>query len=247
MRPVIGVTTSVEEARWDIWADVVVLQTRAYVDCVRAAGGRAVLLPPDPDGADLLERLDGLVVSGGSDIRPARYGSAEDPATFDVRDEQDESELALVEAALARGTPVLGICRGMQLLAVAHGGSLHQHLPSTPGHEQHGAWGSQWSEHRVDLAEGSRVAALLGRSVMVNSGHHQGVADAGRLTVTGRSPDDLIEAAEVTPGALGADGAAGSRDAWVVGVQWHPEMIGQLPLFAALVEAAGARLVGAAR
>ena len=244
MRPVIGVTTSVEEARWDIWADVVVLQTRAYVDCVRAAGGRAVLLPPDPDGADLLERLDGLVVSGGSDIRPARYGAADDPATFDVRDDQDESELALVAAALARGTPVLGICRGMQLLAVAHGGSLHQHLPSTPGHEQHGAWGSQWSEHRVDLAEGSRVAALLGSSAVVNSGHHQGVADAGRLTVTGRSPDGLIEAVEAVEAV---DPAVDGRDAWVVGVQWHPEMIGQLPLFAALVEAAGARLVGAAR
>jgi putative glutamine amidotransferase len=227
VRPLIGITASTDRARWGVWEDDVTLVPAAYVRAVRAAGGRAVVLPSgDPDAA-VVEVLDGVVLSGGADLDPALYGEARSRFTEDVRREQDAGELALLRAALDRDLPVLAVCRGMQLLAAAYGGRLHQHLPEAAGHEQHGAWGGSWSSHDVELSPGSLAHRLAGASVSVNSGHHQGVADAGRLTVSGRTPDGLPEALEDR-----------SR-AFVLGVQWHPEMVGTTALFDGLVVAAG--------
>ncbi len=228
MRPLIGITASFDRARWSLWQDEVTLVPAAYVRAVQAAGGQPVVLPPDDDAAAVLPRLDGLVLSGGADLDPGLYGAAPDPQTVDVRPDQDAAELALLEAALARSVPVLGVCRGLQLLAVASGGRLHQHLPATPGHEQHGGHGRAWTDHEVTLVPGTRLHGLLGDHVPANSGHHQGVADAGTLVVAGRSPDGLVEAAEVPR----------DRHPFAVAVQWHPEMTGDPRLFEALVATA---------
>lgn len=228
-RPLIGVTASADRARWSVWEDDVTLLPHAYVRAVRDAGGRAVVLPAGDPDAGLSAVVDGLVLAGGADLDPSLYGAEPEPATVDVRPEQDAGELALLRAALDRDLPVLAVCRGMQLLAVAHGGRLHQHLPDTPGHAEHGAWGGAWSRHRVDLVPGTLAHRLLGDRLEVNSGHHQGVADPGTLTVAGRSPDGLPEALE--------DPAR----AFAVGVQCHPEMVGTAALFAALVRASAGR------
>lgn len=226
MRPLIGVTSSVDRARWDVWEDEVVLVESAYVRHLGEAGARTVVLPPGAVDDSVVDVLDGLVVAGGRDIAPVRYSATPSPWTSGVDEEQDAAEVALMRGALRRGLPVLGICRGMQLLAVAHGGALHQHLPDVPQHRDHGGWNGTWTNHRVDLVPGSRIAEALTSPVIVNSGHHQGVADPGSLTVTGWSPDGLAEAVEQPD------------HPFVVGVQWHPEMLGQQRLFSALTDAA---------
>jgi putative glutamine amidotransferase len=228
MRPLVGITASFDRARWSLWRDEVALVPAAYVRAVRAAGGHPVVLPPDADAAAVLPRLDALVLSGGADLDPRHYGATAGAQTTDVRPDQDASELALLGAALDRGTPVLGICRGLQLMAVASGGRLHQHLPATPGHERHGGHDGRWTQHEVALVPGTRLHTLLGDVVAANSGHHQGVADPGTLVVAGHSPDGLIEAAEVDA----------ERHPFAVGVQWHPEMTGDPRLFEALVRTA---------
>ena len=227
MRPLIGITASFDRASWSLWHDEVALVPAAYVRAVRAAGGQPVVLPPDSDAAAAIGRLDALVLSGGADLDPRHYGDTAGAQTTDVRPDQDAAELALLDAALHQGTPVLGICRGLQLMAVANGGRLHQHLPATPGHERHGGHGGEWTEHDVTLVPGTRLHALLGDHTRANSGHHQGVADPGTLVVAGHSPDGLIEAAEVPT----------ERHPFAVGVQWHPEMTGDPRLFEALLTA----------
>jgi putative glutamine amidotransferase len=198
------------------------------VEAVTLAGGRAVLLPPDGTDAGVLRVLDGLVLAGGADVGPELYGAAPEPLT-DTRPARDAGEMLLARAALDADLPVLGVCRGMQLLVVAAGGRLHQHLPDVLGHEKHrpapGVYGSQPAR----FAEGSRIAALMGDDVEINCYHHQGVADPGRLTVTGRADDGLPEAVE--------DPAR----RFVLGVQWHPEVHRDERLFGALVRAADER------
>jgi putative glutamine amidotransferase len=228
MRPVIGITTYLEAVAWGPWKPrSAALLPYEYVQVIAAAGGRAVLLPPDgADGAvDLVAALDGLVLSGGADVDPALYGAAPE-ATIETQPERDAGELPLVRAALAAGLPVLGVCRGMQLLTVACGGRLHQHLPDVFGHDAHrpalGAVGS----HRVRYAPGSRIAAIMGDDDQVNAYHHQGVADPGRLTPTAWADDGLIEAVE------------DPDRRFVLGVQWHPEVALDVRPFAALAAAA---------
>jgi gamma-glutamyl-gamma-aminobutyrate hydrolase PuuD len=227
--PLIGITTAVEDARWGVWSGRAALVPAAYVDAVVSAGGQPVLLPPSPEPETVLSRLDALVLAGGADVGPDRYGVEATARTVDVRSDQDAAELALLADALDRNLPVLAVCRGLQLMAVLRGGSLHQHLPEVPAHSDHGAHGGSWSEHPVRLTAGTVLCSALGTErTVVNSGHHQGVADPGDLVVCARSPDGLVEGAEL----------AGHR--FAVGVQWHPEMIGQTALFEALVAAVGA-------
>lgn len=227
MRPVIGITTYVEQARWGVWDTTAALLPYAYVRHVEAAGGRAVLLPPSTeDPAEVLPWLDGLLVAGGADIDPSRYGAALHPETAGLRPERDAGELALLTAALDADLPVLGICRGMQLMTVQAGGSLHQHLPEVVAHERHRPAPGVYGDHDVRPAPGSLLHAVLGEGVTVRSYHHQGVADAGSLTVTGWADDRTVEAVE----------APGRR--FALGVLWHPEVGDDPRLFEALVAAA---------
>ncbi|WP_328461438.1 gamma-glutamyl-gamma-aminobutyrate hydrolase family protein [Actinoplanes sp. NBC_00393] len=226
MRPIIGITTYVLPATWGVWRDLpTALVPHDYVEAVRLAGGRAVLLPPDERDADVLERLDGLLLAGGPDLDPALYGAAAEPLTV-AQPERDAAELVLLRAALDRDLPVLGVCRGMQLLAVAAGGTLHQHLPDVLGHEKHRIAPGVYSELFATFEPGSRIAGLLGPDATINCFHHQGVADPGSLTVTGRAVDGLPEAVEHPDRRF------------VLGVQWHPEVGRDHRLFGALVEAA---------
>ncbi|MCP3938565.1 MAG: gamma-glutamyl-gamma-aminobutyrate hydrolase family protein [Actinomycetia bacterium] len=190
------------------------------------AGGLPVHIPMDVDPESIIEHLDGVLLTGGADIDPARYGAEPDPDLAAVEDERDALEIALYHAAVARGTPVLGICRGLQVINVCHGGTLEQHVPA------HSRFDTSPYEpvHQVQIEPGSRAHQIYGASVEVNSLHHQTVADLGEgLTITGRSTDGEVEVLE------GGDG--------VLAVQWHPEMMRSRatdPCFVWLVERAGA-------
>lgn len=226
MRPVIGITTYVEPATWGVWHDLpTTLVPHDYVAAVTAAGGRAVLLPPDDVDADVLRVLDGLVLSGGADLDPALYGAEAEPLTVS-RPERDAAELVLARAALERDLPVLGVCRGMQLLTVAAGGTLHQHLPDVLGHENHRPAPAVYGHQEIAFESGSRIAALMGEDRSVRCYHHQGVAEPGSLVVSGRAADGLVEAVE-DPAKL-----------FALGVQWHPEVVRDKRIFGALVAAA---------
>jgi putative glutamine amidotransferase len=227
MRPIIGITTYVEPVSWSDWHDLeATLIPHGYVQAVTSAGGRAVLLPPDDADADVLRVLDGLILAGGADVAPELYGASPGPFT-DIRPGRDSAEMLLARAALDADLPILGVCRGMQLLAVAAGGGLHQHLPDVVGHEKHRPAPGVYGNQQARFADGSRIAAFMGADAEINCYHHQGVADPGTLTVTGRTEDGLPEAVE--------DPAR----RFVLGVQWHPEASRDRRLFAALVEAAG--------
>lgn len=228
-RPLVGITAYAEPARWGVWDTRAVLIPEAYVRMVRAAGARPVVLPPDDvggaaDAAALVGRLDALVLAGGADIDPARYGAAAHPATR-TRPDRDAGELVVLGAALEADLPVLGVCRGMELLAVAYGGSLTQHLPDVLGNERHQPAPGVYGAHPARFAPGSRAAAVFGPAADVNSYHHQAVDSPGALTVTGWADDDVIEAVE--------DPAR----RFVLGVQWHSEEAGDVRPFAALAAA----------
>ena len=226
MRPVIGITTYVEPARWGVWRDLpAALIPQAYVEAVTLAGGRAILLPPDDHDADVVDVLDGLVLSGGADVAPDLYGATAAAETV-TRPDRDAGEMLLLRRALETDTPVLGICRGMQQLVIAAGGRLHQHLPDVLGHERHNPAPGVYGEHQAKLTPGSRVAELLGETVVVHCHHHQGIADPGSLLVTAQTDDGVPEAVEDP-----------SRP-FVLGVQWHPEVTRDEHLFGALLNAA---------
>jgi putative glutamine amidotransferase len=232
-RPVIGITTYVEPASWGVWRDIpAALIPHAYVRHVAEAGGLPVLIPPLPAGstredvATVLSRIDGLVLAGGGDVDPDRYGAEPHPTVQAPRPQRDDSELDLARASGESGLPVLGICRGMQVMAVAAGGDLVQHLPDVIGNESHSPAPGVYGTHEVTIRPGTRLASVLGDRVEVAHYHHQGVGRHPGLDPTAYSTDGLLEAFE--------DPAAPFR----LGVQWHPEQ-GQDPrLFEALVEAA---------
>jgi putative glutamine amidotransferase len=225
-RPLIGITAYVEPARWSVWDTRAVLIPESYVQMVHAAGGRAVVVPPlDEDATDLMRRLDGLVLAGGADVEPARYGAEAHSRTV-TRPDRDAGELAVARAAVDLDRPVLGVCRGAELLAVAYGGTLHQHLPDLLGHDRHQPAAGVQGEHEARFLAGSRAAKIFGPTIDVNSYHHQAIDDPGGLSVTGWADDEVIEAVE--------DPAR----RFVVGVQWHPEEQRDVRPFAALVEAA---------
>lgn len=233
--PIIGLCTALERARWSVWDVEAVLLPRNYVDAVQRAGGIALLLPPDPaavtDPDRLLDLIDGLLLAGGADMDPATYGAEPHPETVGTVPERDAFELALATRAMERDMPFLGICRGMQVMNVARGGTLNQHLPDHYGHEDHRrAMGTfDNADHDVRLAPGSLAARLTRQEIHgTKSHHHQGVERIGDgLTVTGWATlDELPEAIEVP----------GNR--FALGVQWHPEADDTSPLIAALVEEA---------
>ncbi|MEC3973699.1 gamma-glutamyl-gamma-aminobutyrate hydrolase family protein [Amycolatopsis sp. H20-H5] len=226
-KPVIGLTTYVEPARFLVWETEAALLHRVYVDSVVAAGGVPVLLPPVTDAyAELVSTVDGLVLVGGADVDPTRYGQ-EPHATTYTRPNRDTFEFGLLDAALAAGVPVLGVCRGLQVLSVALGGTLAQHLPDATGSTEHQPAPGTFGTSTVSLAEGSRAASILGAETKVQCYHHQAIDRLGDgLVPVGWAADGTIEAAE-RPG-----------DDFVLGIQWHPEQDTEdVRLFAALVEA----------
>jgi putative glutamine amidotransferase len=229
-RPVIGLTTYAEETRFGLQDTFAAVLPLAYVHAVHVSGGRAVLITPDDPDVDILDRIDAIIFAGGSDVDPALYGEVPHPTTS-VKPERDKAEMMLLRAALQRDLPLLGICRGLQLMTVAYGGRLHQHLPDVLGHSGHRPTsGPKFGEHPVTFVPGSRCHKILGDELIVNSFHHQGVADPGALVPSGWCPqDNLIEAAEDP-----------SRT-FAVGVQWHPEDTPDFRLFHALVEVAAGR------
>ncbi|MGW7450820.1 gamma-glutamyl-gamma-aminobutyrate hydrolase family protein [Streptomyces sp. NPDC054787] len=227
-RPLIGITTYVEEStRYGVWDVPTSLVPCGYYELVQAAGGSAVLLPPDEPGAaaEVLSRVDGLVVAGGPDVDPVRYGAARDPRTGAPATIRDQWELALLTAALDSDTPVLGICRGMQALNVALGGTLIQHIDGhvdTPG---------VMSWHPVHPVPGTRYAALVPEVAQVPTYHHQAVDRLGRgLVVSAHAVDGTVEAIELP-----------DPERWVVGVQWHPERDKDTRVMSSLIAAATTR------
>lgn len=234
--PVIAITSYLEPASWAVWRDVpAVLVPLGYVQQVRSAGGVPVVLPPAPpdpcddEVAALLDRVDGLVLSGGADVEPARYGAVPHARAQPVRADRDGTELALARMAHRRDLPVLGVCRGMQVLAVAAGGTLEAHLPDRIGTDAHSPGPAVYGTHGVRLRPGSVLQTVLGDHVQVASYHHQGVATHPGLQASGWADDGVLEALE--------DPAARFR----VGVQWHPEVGADPRLFQALVESSAIR------
>lgn len=230
-RPVVGLTCYIERARWGVWDEQAALIGVDYLRSLTDAGARVVILPPDTVDDEVLDRIDGLVIAGGPDVDPARYGARAVPTTDSPRVERDAAELLLYRGARERCMPVFGICRGLQIMAVAEGGNLHQHLPAVVGNTRHRDALGTYNAHGAVFKPDSLVAGIVGaQRVTVNSSHHQGVADAGRLTVTGWADDGTVEVAE--------DPAA----PFVLGVQWHPEVDTtevSARIFTAFVRAAG--------
>jgi putative glutamine amidotransferase len=236
-RPVIGICTAIEQAKWSVWDQPAALLPLSYVHAVQRAGAMVVMIPPDErsvqEPQEVLELLDGLILAGGADIDPASYGQDPDPQTVGTVPERDAFEIALTHAAIARDMPVLGICRGMQLINVACGGTLLQHLPDRLGHQEHRRVPGSFdgAEHDVILMEGSLAASAAGEVLhATKSHHHQGVDRLGEgLTVSGVSTlDELPEAIELADGRF------------VLGVQWHPEADLASAVVGALVDAARA-------
>jgi len=230
--PVIGLTTYLTRAQMGVWDVRASFLPQVYFKGVTEVGGAAVLLPPQPVDADVAERvldsLDGLLITGGNDVDPSAYGEQPHPSNDKPAPERDDWEFALLRGALARKLPVLGICRGAQVLNVALGGSLHQHLPDVIGHSGHRAGNAVFTTLPVRTVAGTRLASLVGESVDARCYHHQAIADLGEgLVVSGWDADGVVEALEL-PG-----------DDFVLAVQWHPEeSLDDLRLFSAIVEAA---------
>ena len=229
-RPVIGICTYLDIVSWGAWVDRAAMVPAGYVGAVQRAGGVAVLLPPDrsaiEDPDPVLDLVDGLILAGGVDVSPGAYGAEAHPLTDEPNDERDVFELALTRRALERDLPVLGICRGMQVMNVAAGGTLHQHLPELVGHDGHRQTVGVFHDHDVRLQTDSLAARATGEHLhATKSHHHQGVDALGEgFVVTGWSEiDDLPEAIE-DPGRR-----------FALGVQWHPEVDETSRLIASLV------------
>jgi len=230
-RPVVGISTYRETARWGVWETAADVLHAQYADAVVAAGGVPVLLPPAAGTEDVartvVARIDALLVSGGADVDPGRYGAEPHRRTSSWREDRDAWETALLQAAEEIGLPTLGVCRGMQLMAVAAGGSLHQHTPELVGHEEHNPGGDSFGRTTVRTAEGSRLRAAVGERAEVGCHHHQSVDLHPGFDAVAWATDGSLEGIE-RPG-----------ERFCLAVQWHPEVGTDHTLFAALVAAAG--------
>ena len=223
-----GITTDVTTATFGAWEEESALVPTDYVRAVERAGGRPLLVPPSDEGVEeTLDLLDGLVLSGGSDLDPALYGHDPHPETKGVLPERDRAELALLHGALERDMPMLAVCRGSQVLNVGLGGDLVQHLPDVVGHDEHKHTPGEYADHDVSLEPGTRLETLLGDRAPVKSHHHQGF---------GRLGSGLREAAHAPDGTLEALEDPGRR--FALGVLWHPEAGEDTRLFEAFVEEA---------
>jgi len=228
--PVIGISCYAQPASWSSWQRVQAnLLPRRYADAVAQAGGLPVLLPPLPGISGALERLDGLILSGGGDVDPARYFAARNQASDPANPARDDAEFALCTAALAAGLPLLGICRGLQVINVALGGTLHQHLPDVVGHDGHSPEQGGYGSHEVSVSPGSRLADVLGRTELAVPTHHHQAVDglAAGLVATAWTADGIVEAVEFEQPA-----------GFMIAVQWHPEVGDDPSLFDGLVDAA---------
>jgi putative glutamine amidotransferase len=228
-RPVIGITTYLVPATWGAWNMEAALVPADYVRAVSEAGGAPLLVPPGSSLPETLDAVDGLVFSGGSDLDPELYAAEAHTETSGVVRERDDFELELMRAALERDVPMLAICRGSQVLNIALGGDLEQHVPDRVGTELHREVPGVFSEHDVEVVGGTRLASILGDHQGVKSHHHQGFGALGAgLQEAARAPDGTLEALEDP-----------SRR-FALGVLWHPEAGEDRALFEALVAEAGA-------
>lgn len=226
-RPVIGISTYVEDASWGVWSRRAALLPWSYVEAVGRAAGAPVLIPPSESSAGALGRIDGLVIAGGPDVDPRRYAATRADPTLGVQPHRDAAELDFLRQAVEADLPVLGVCRGMQLINVLLGGSLIQHLPDEVGHIGHRPTLGAFHAHEVTTGPGTRLRELVGPVVRVPTYHHQGVDALGSgLRAAAWADDGVVEALE----------AEGPR--FLVGVQWHPEEGRDARIFAALVAAA---------
>ncbi len=234
MRPIIGITVYREPASWGQWDQIAAtLLPATYAAAVTAGGATPVLLPPygiADDYAGVVSRLDGLIISGGSDVNPSRYGREPEPLTAGWRDERDVSELALLTAAADIDLPTLGICRGMQLMAVHDGGTLFQHVPDIVGHDNHSPGPGRYHDNPVAVVPETRLHSILGDTAVAHCHHHQAVQSAPGFVPAAHTLDGLVEAIDHP-----------ERHFWV-GVQWHPETGTDPRLFQALCGAAMAQL-----
>jgi gamma-glutamyl-gamma-aminobutyrate hydrolase PuuD len=228
MRPLIGITTDLAVVRFGAWEEESALVPADYTRAVERAGGRPLLVPPSEEDVEgTLDVLDAVVFSGGSDLDPATYDQEPHPETDGVVEARDRAELAMLEAALARDMPVLAVCRGSQVLNVALGGDLVQHLPDVVGHDEHKHTPGQYADHGVTLEPETQLGRLLGTHAPVKSHHHQGF---------GRLGSGLRESAFAEDGTVEAVEDPARR--FALGVLWHPEAGEDLRLFEALVEEA---------
>ncbi len=236
--PVVGICAAVERVSWGVWDGYeVTLAPRTYVKALQRAGAIALVLPPDPAAVSdpdlLLDLVDALLLAGGADIDPSSYGAEAHPETKGTWPERDAFELALTRRALERDMPVLGICRGMQLINVATGGTLDQHLPESIGDGRHRSVAGTFGTHQVRIAPGTLACSAAGtEGLLVMSHHHQGVAKLGEgLKVSGWSADDdIVEAVELPDRSF------------ALGVVWHPEEDEASEIIPALVDAARERV-----
>ncbi len=234
-RPIVGITCYEEEARWGKWQTVAALLPVSYVRAVERAGAIPVLVPPQDlsgeEAAELVDRLDALIVSGGNDLDPELFGEAPHEATVVAGGQRDELELAAITAAIEGGLPTLAICRGLQVLNVARGGTLVQHLPDVVGHTRHSPTPGSFGSHEVSIEPSSHLASLLSwERGEVPTHHHQAIGELGKgLVVSAHASDGVIEAVE-DPSVP-----------FLLGVQWHPEAGGDPALFEALVAASKKR------
>ncbi len=231
--PIIGLTTYLEQAQTGVWDVQASFLPKVYFEAVYRAGGIPVLLPPQPvDDAianRVLDGLDGLIITGGKDVEPVRYGQQPHPQTDEPRPDRDAWEDSLLGAAIDRQMPFLGICRGMQVLNVARGGTLIQHLPDLIGSDRYNLGEGNFNDNEVHVEDGSKLAHLVGGGLLGKSYHHQALDAVGDgLVVSARSDDGIIQAVELPGHPYG------------IGVQWHPEQdaADDARLFEGLVDAA---------